>query len=131
MEVNNELNEKIREIVSAHPKSWVVPLKRKDNRHLLDYIYEFTREHATLSLPERVYWTLNDLHSHPRCKRAGCDKTIEGAKCWPLTGYRTRYCSVKCSMIDPVNREKIRKDCIARIGYDHPMKAPGERQKLS
>ena len=114
-----------------HPKSWVVPLKRKDNRHLLDYIYEFTKEHATLSLPERVYWTLNDLHSHPRCKRAGCDNTIEGAKCWPLAGYRTQYCSIKCSMIDPVNREKIRKDCIARIGYDHPMKAPDKRLKLS
>jgi len=67
MKIIGEYNKQIVEIVSAHPKSWVVPLKREENKHLLAYVQEFTEDFPDLSLPERIYWTLNDMHDYLTC----------------------------------------------------------------
>lgn len=67
MPLNEEYNREIIEIVEKHRFSYATILNSNKCKHLHDYVYESTREFGDLSLPARIYWTLNGIHEYPRC----------------------------------------------------------------
>ena len=132
MNINEKYNEQIEELIKNHPKSWVVPLKKKENNHLLEYIFEFTKEFKNLKLPERVYWTLHDLHAYPKCANPNCNKDINhNARCWPLEGYRVDHCCHRCLQNDPNYQQKLRQHFLQTIGYESPSQLPKFKAKMS
>ena len=129
MKNKTEILKQIEKIVETHKCNYCRHLKKKDNRHLYDYIMDFTKNHD-LHFAERVYWTLNDLHEKPKCVNCG-NPLSDKVRCFPLRGYVSNHCSVSCSLKDKNIQEKIRENNLKKYGEVSPLKTLEIRKKIS
>lgn len=132
METNDQYNMQIKAIIEAHPKSWVVPLKKKENAHLLEYIYAFSCDFPLLPLGAKIYWALNDIHKYPNCANPNCsNKLTNKTACKPLYGYLMKYCSHGCMQRDPNYQAKLEKHMLEKFGYKSAAQNPSVAAKIS
>lgn len=86
IEMVNELNSfllELREIIVQHPLSYARILKSPRNKRLLDAVDRNALE--DMSLNEKLFLALSDLHFSLKCKT--CGKSLAGKKCHLLRGY--------------------------------------------
>ena len=86
-------------------------------QYLIDWINSVTPmlSDPVYTLATKIYWVLNDIHEFPKCKRDGCNNTLEGKNVKTVTsGYYGLYCSKKCRYLD--NKTKTVNTCLKRYG---------------
>ena len=135
MTLIEDYNRQIREIIITHPNCYATVLKSKKNKHLVQYIMEMTCAMPDILFPARIYFTLNDIHTYPRCKNPTCPtpggkELRHDARYHPLRG-AAQHCCSKCALLDPEVRKDIKQRSIERCGYEYPQQSPEARKKLS
>lgn len=110
------MKEKLIKLIQEHPLSWLRPLKKQENRHLYELLNAID-EYAELSIAEKIFWYLNDLHAYPKCKICGNDISHK-ARCNPLNGYATEYCSIRCAIKDKDYIDKRKRTLVEKYGVD-------------
>ncbi len=71
----------------------------------------------TASLRQRVWHILNDVYHIPKCRQCGSIVSFSES--------RMRYnyfCSIKCSKMNPEEKQKVAKVLLSRYGSDNPAK---------
>ena len=133
-------------------------LNARDRKQLLEYVIESTPclNIGKHSVPERVYWIINDIHSFPICANPCCinkdkdglPKNLDGLFKGFYKGYQ-RHCCNKCSQMNPLttqskkatslkrhgnenyrNVKKARQTCLDHYGVENCMKSQLIKEKI-
>lgn len=100
MERNLEYEKEIRKIVEEHQNgTWPRIILAQTNKHLLDYIVQRTPllNDPKYTLATKIYWTLNDIHSFPKCQNEKCGKPLLNQNANAIKGYLRPFCNLSCS----------------------------------
>jgi ribosomal protein S27E len=129
--VNEEYNEKIREICERSPTSCGTILGHKaELAYLREYIEKFTERLPDLPFAARIWFALTGRREYAKCRKCGNDLP-HGRKCRPLAGYDSWYCSQECSQSSDEHAVRRERLCMERYGVKHPSLCPEIRKRIS
>lgn len=128
---NIEYNTKIKELILKFPCSYSTMLKHgKQYAYLLEYINMCTLNMPNeLPLPTRIFYTLNNIKEHLKCKVCGNDIPYN-RKCNALTGYISLCCSRSCAQLDPDYIKRQKERSYAKYGTARPQMAESVKNKM-
>ena len=122
--LNPKLFEELKTLIEKHKYVWHKKIHTSGKhkgypsmQYLIDWINSVTPmlSDPVYTLATKIYWVLNDIHEFPKCKRDGCNNTLEGKNVKTVTsGYYGLYCSKKCRYLD--NKTKTVNTCLKRYG---------------
>ena len=107
------------DIYNNHKESggWASKLKRQKDLQPLYERFKLSFPELGLSLPEKMYWLVNNLKDFYKCPT--CGKNIKGFVN-SVAGYK-KHCSCKCAQLDPNTNNSFR--------YHNCMKDPEFRKQ--
>lgn len=122
--LNPKLFEELKTLIEKHKYVWHKKIHTSGKhkgypsmQYLIDWINSVTPmlSDPVYTLATKIYWVLNDIHEFPKCKRNGCNNTLEGKNVTTVTkGYNCQYCSDECMYLD--NKTKTVNTCLKRYG---------------
>ena len=130
--INMNIKEEIRKIIIEHPTMWARILKSKANKYLFVEIEKYVTEHklSLTNIGEILYWYLNELIERPKCKHCKTHEISKSAKCHPINGYTTQYCSISCSQKDPETQNRIKENNKKKYDVEHPQQTKKFKEKF-
>lgn len=114
-EMESDYVEKIRDIVFSNLRSYHAILKKKENKHLYEYILNNTPclTSEKYKFRTKVAWILNGLTDFPKCRT--CGKKIESNLV--VTQKIPLFCSSNCANKDKDKRNRIAKTKNEKYGH--------------
>ena len=85
--LNPKLFEELKTLIEKHKYVWHKKIHASGKykgypsmQYLIDWINSVTPmlSDPVYTLATKIYWVLNDIHEFPKCKRDGCNNTLEG-----------------------------------------------------
>lgn len=128
---DKQLAKELYDIVNKNRNSFFFILKRKENKHLLDWLNSKTPllndGSFQYNIGTKCYWLFNGLQDWPRCKTPSCNKQIGICVNCGIFGYLP-HCNNKCKTKDPEVQAKIRKTCVKKYNCEWPSKSDVSKQ---